>query len=125
MTTATATMTGAELKVTLNGLGLAPSWLADRMGVTMRTVVRWFDGDRIPAAVPALLDQISKATVDEMLGMVESIEPDADGVVVLRTYRTDSEFDDSDWPASWHRMLVFRVMDHFRAQGNTVIVEYR
>jgi hypothetical protein len=86
MTAPTTTMTGAELKVKLNGLGLAPSWLADRMGVT--------------------------------------IEPSSDGTVVLRTYRTDDEFGDKQWPASWHRMLVFRVLEHFKAQGNTVIVEY-
>jgi hypothetical protein len=124
MTAPTTTMTGAELKVKLNGLGLAPSWLADRMGVTMRTVVRWFDGDRIPSRVPADLEQVAEATLDEMRKMVDTIEPSSDGTVVLRTYRTDDEFGDKQWPASWHRMLVFRVLEHFKAQGNTVIVEY-
>ena len=125
MTAPTTTMTGALLKVTLNGLGVAPSWFAERMGVTMRTVVRWFDGDPIPATVAPELEQLCERTVDEMRNMVEATEPDDDGTVVLRTYRTDQRFGSEEWPASWHRMLTFRVAEHFRAQGNTVVVEYR
>lgn len=125
MTAPTVALTGPMLKVTLNGLGLSPNWFAKRMGVTMRTVVRWFDGDKIPSKVTSEIDSLCERTVDEMRTMVDETSADEDGHVTLRTYRTDEEFRDPEWPASWHRMLTFRVMEHFRAQGNTVSVEYR
>lgn len=125
MTAPTTTLNGPELKVTLNGLGLSPAWFAQRMGVTMRTVVRWFDGDRIPPKVAAELEQLCECTYDEMRRMVAEVESSADETVTLGTYRTDEEFGDKKWPASWHRMLTFRVAEHFRAQGSTVKVQYR
>jgi hypothetical protein len=50
---------------------------------------------------------------------------DADPVV-LHTYRTDKEFKNTlDYPASWHRQMIFRVREHLEAKGRTVTVEYR
>jgi hypothetical protein len=124
MTTPTKkTMTGAELKVQLDGLGLPPSWFADRNNVTMRTVVRWFDGTAVPASAVDEIERISERTLDEMRKIIDSIDGDD---VVLHTYRTDKEFKNRlDYPASWHRQMIFRVREHLEAEGRTVTVEYR
>ena len=116
-------MTGAELKVTLGGLGLPPSWFAERMDVTMRTVVRWFDGDPMPEGVAVKLAELGEYTLDEMRKMLAAAPRYVDGNRVLRTYRTDDEFR-SHMPASWHRALTYRVVEHLRAEGETVVVEY-
>lgn len=118
----TTTLSGAALKVELTGLGLPPSWFGKRLGVTMRTVVRWFDGASVAPEVADELEKLSAATLTEMKKIVADIDDDGD--VTLTTYRTDKEFK-STWPAEWHRALVFRVADHFRAQGRVVHVEYR
>ncbi len=115
-------MSGAELKTKLEGLGLAPSWFGHEMSVTMRTVVRWFDLDEVAADVAEEIEILSERTVDEMRKMLAGIDDDAE-TVVLRTYRTDKEFT-GPWPASWHRSLTFRVLDHLKAQGRSVTVEY-
>jgi hypothetical protein len=114
------TLSGAQLKVVLDGLGLPPSWFADRLNVTMRTVVRWFDGDPIPAKVGAELERLEATTVKEM----HKVAKTASRKGVLHTYRVDSEFD-SDMPATWHRALSFRVLEHLKANGEDVKVQYR
>lgn len=139
MTEATeaAPMTGASFKTTLGALGLPPSWFAERMGVTMRTVVRWFDGDTVSPKVAAELEKLSDATLSEMSDMVDRVG-DGDDPVILKTYRVDGEFEQADtsygrklpskfhaMPAEWHRALTFRVMEHFKAQGRTVRIEYQ
>lgn len=113
---------GAALKVALQGLGLLPSWFAEHMGVTMRTVVRWFDSDTVAPEVAAAADKLSEKTLDEMRKMLKTVGDD--DPVRLWTYRTDSEFP-GQWPATWHRALTFRVREHLIAQGKTVTVEYR
>lgn len=116
------TLTGSELKVMLGGLGLPPSWFAKRMGVAMRTVVRWFDEDGpISPRAEDELERINTETLREMRKMVAKADR-VKGTVVLRTYRTDGDID--GWPATWHRALTFRVLEHLRAQGRTVRVEY-
>lgn len=123
--TDTKTMTGAELKVRLGGLGLPPSWFADMMGVTMRTVVRWFDGAVVPFNAAQAIDKIEDNTLDEMHSIIDKVPHDRP--VVLTTYRTDGEVASKHgkYPASWHRALTFRLMEHFEAQGDDVVIEYR
>lgn len=126
MTNQVLTMNGAELKTRLGGLGISPSWFALYLGVTMRTVVRWFDGDEVTVEVAQALEDLSDLTFDEMRRMVEEAEVDAiDQPIVLRTYRTDAKFvNEVGWPAEWHRMVVFRVRDHFVASGRPVTIDY-
>lgn len=129
MTTPTKTMSGAELKVRLGALGLPPSWLAEHCNVTMRTVVRWFDGDVVPLHVADELDKLADATLNEMQRMATKAEKDiakrGDGRTILTTYRTDEEYGSiAGWPASWHRQLTFRVLEHLEAQDYEVAVRY-
>ena len=123
--TDTKTLSGAELKVRLGGLGLPPSFLAERAGVTMRTVVRWFDSAAVPAAAADLLDKLDERTLAEMQTMIEKLGDGND--VTLVTYRTDDSVSSKHgkWPASWHRSLTFRVLEHLEAQGRNVTVTYR
>jgi len=131
MTTTTTPMAGAELKVRLQGLGLPPTWFAERLGVTMRTVVRWFDGEDVSPVVADELEKLSDLAVDEMRKMLDKVGwTDGDADVTLVTYRTDKSVPASrgkapKMPASWHRALTFRVMEHLRAQGATVHIEYK
>lgn len=123
--TETKSLTGAELKVALSGLGLPPTWFANRVGVTMRTVVRWFDGGPIPAEVVDEVSKLSELTVAEMVKMVQAVD-DSQVPIVLQTYRVDKEFKSKqNWPAEWHRQLTFRVKEHFEAEGHNVTIEYR
>lgn len=116
-------MSGASLKVHLDAMGLPPSWFAHEMSCTMRTVVRWFDLDEVSSEVAEEIQRLSERTLEEMCKMLADIDDD-DEPIMLRTYRTDREFK-GPWPASWHRSLTFRVLDHLKAQGRTVHVEYR
>lgn len=119
----TEPMTGARLKVSLGALGLPPSWFASRMGVTMRTVVRWFDSDTVSEKVAAELEKLSDLTLAAMRETVGSTTPDDGNPVVLHTYRTDADTPNG-MPASWHRALTFRIMEHLKQQGKTVEVHY-
>jgi len=114
-------MSGAQLKMTLQGLGLPPSWFAARLGVTMRTVVRWFDSKKIPERARTELQKVYDQTLEEMRTMAASV---GDNETVLYTFRTDAE-STGEWPASWHRSLTFRVAEHLKANGHAVRVEYR
>lgn len=123
------TMNGPELKVRLGGLGLPPSWFAERLGVTMRTVVRWFDGEDVAPLVAAEVSRLDSLTITEMRKVIEKIGDVKEGdTVKLTTFRTDEEFPKRGkvhWPASWHRQLSFRVLEHLEAQGAAVRVEYK
>jgi DNA-binding transcriptional regulator YiaG len=123
--TLTKTLSGATLKVTLNGLGLPPSFFAEKLGVTMRTVVRWFDGDTVPPSAVECLDKLADQTakkIDELVAKAPE-----EGPVTLRTYRTDGNIGtrDGKWPATWHRLVTFRAMERLWEQGRDVTVEYR
>ena len=118
-------LSGAELKVRLGGLGLPPSFFAEKAGVTMRTVVRWFDTDPVPYAATDMLGQLDALTLAEMHRVLDKLGDDND--VTLVTYRTDGSVSSKHgkWPASWHRSLTFRLLEHLEAQGRNVTVTYR
>ncbi len=125
--TLTKTLSGAQLKVTLNGLGLPPSFFAEKLGVTMRTVVRWFDGDTVPPSAVECLDKIRQQTEREIDRLVAKTAVSSEGPAVLRTYRTDGNVGtrDGKWPATWHRLVTYRAMERLREQDREVSVEYR
>lgn len=107
-------MSGAELKVQLTGLGLTPAWLAEQLGIATRTVIRWCGQDRAPARAVAIMDEVNDMTTAEMNRIYQAMLVDG----VLRTLRTDSGQPPSAMPASWHRALTFRVLEHVRANGH-------
>lgn len=108
-------MTPAELKCALGFLGVSTRWLAARVDAHQRTVVRWCDGESLmPRTVAMEVEAILLRTADAYAALKEDIEPDGDGTVLLRTYRTDFSFwqarpDRVEFPASWHRQMVARL----------------
>lgn len=104
-------MTGAELKVQLTGLGLTPAWFADRLGISTRTVIRWFGQDHIPTKAVTEIDEINAMTIGEMNRVYQEMLT----LGSLRTFRRDHP---NRPPASWHRALTFRVLEHVRREGH-------
>lgn len=127
------TMSGAELKTILTGLGLSPAFLAARVPgcrhagsgelrpTTMRTVVNWFNEDVVQAKVEVEVNRLRQITYEEIESVFTDV-PD-DGPVVLRTYRTDDQLG-GDFPASWHRALIYDVLESLRTEGREVSVAY-
>jgi len=117
-------MSGAELKTWLGALGIPPSWLASHLRVTMRTVVRWFDSESVSPQVIAAVELLRDLTNFEMARLRKSVDGRrAD--VVLKTYRTDDEYPNADdMPATWHRQVVYRLMEELRKEGKVVTVQY-
>jgi hypothetical protein len=122
------TMSGSELKVLLGGLGVPPSWLAARLEVTMRTVVRWFDCDAVSVDVMLAIDGLRRAAEEETMRLLKGIDR-RKTVITLTTFRTDDEYlghpsNPDHLPATWHRQVVFRLMEQLRGEGKTVTVQY-
>lgn len=116
--TAPTEITPAELKSLLGWLGLTRPWLAARLNVGERTVIRWEDGKaRMSEAASVELVRVWNYAADSIRTMIEAAQSTAvDGVITLRTFRVDSEYHEqtgqTDYPASWHRALTCRAMDH-------------
>lgn len=112
-----AAMTAAEFRIARDHLGLPGEWLADRLGVALRTVRRWDSGaSPVPAGVLVEIEEIEDETARFVAAVVESLRedgPDDDGVAWVTTYASDAayrtEHPDLDWPASWHRAAMGRV----------------
>jgi hypothetical protein len=120
------TMSGAEMKTVLDGLGLTSTWFAEYVGVASRTVARWFDGADIPPRVVDILRALDMFTANEVVQTCTQARDSGD--FVLKTYRTDDEAfgarSDYAMPASWFRLVTYRALDHLRSNGYTVRVEY-
>ena len=115
------TMSGAELKVRLTGLGLTPAWLADHLNVTSRTILRWLDQDEVPAKAVAAIKAASEVTDKE----IEKITHTGYVAGVIYTRRTDDGVAERNTlTATWHRHATFRALNDLRSQGVPVIVAY-
>jgi hypothetical protein len=132
-------MTGAELQAIREYLGLSTKWLADYLDVGTeqngeRKIVRWEDEKMpVPDHISGLVDDLYQEA-DTLVRWLSAEyrwrvkRHDGDGVV-LKTYRTDYEFQRAlrragfkgvAYPSRWHRMLCARVID--RVPG--VILQY-
>lgn len=119
--TDTQKMSGAELKVMLTGLGLTPGWLAERLNVTSRTILRWMDQDEVPAKAVAAIAEAADTTTKE----IERITHIAYVAGFIYTHRTDDGVAERNTlPATWHRHLTFRALNDLRSQGVPVTVAY-
>lgn len=114
-------MSGAELKVCMSGLGLTSVWLAEEVGVNVRSVLRWYEADAVPANVVAAIDRITAHTSEEMHRLAHGLRTSG----TLHTYRTDSRCSElNTLPASWHRALTYRVLEYVRSEGRNAAVAY-
>jgi hypothetical protein len=119
-------MSPAELQTTREFLGLSTSWIAEKLVINKRRLVRMESGQEpsVPQAIITLLDEIHDETLESVERMVAanrrkakaSTEP-----VVLLTYRTDKDYlaAGGKYPARWHRHICARVAD---AVPNTVLM---
>jgi hypothetical protein len=125
-------LTGANLKTTLQGLGLPPEWFAQHCGVTKRSVFRWFDSptlEHVELPVAEKLDALI-AQANSFVDMLWGAAVAAGEPYTLKTFRTDKEFapvaERLGVPnvASWHRALVVQARDRLRESGHEPVIEY-
>ena len=107
-------MTGAEMRVVREGLGLSGPQLALVMGVNDRTVRRWELGETpIPESVRVEIEGYERSTAEQVAAVVADVMA-VRGDAGLVTYPSDEEFWRAEphmwpWPASWQRVMVYRV----------------
>lgn len=100
-------LTDAELRVAREDLGLTAEWLADRLGVTLRTIRRWEHGH----------SPIPEGVADEMTALTEAADVQVDGWVVELldvpepVLAIPREGERDGWPASWWRALAARIVE--------------
>ena len=101
-------LTGAEFRNRREYFGLSAEWLADRLGVALKTVQRWENGHRpIPEGIADEMDIISTAFgVGAAEKLAEHLLATPDAVVMIP--RTGTLF---GFPASWYRALIDSVRD--------------
>ncbi len=98
-----ASLTAAEFRLQREDFGLSAEWLADRLGVALKTVQRWESGHRpIPAGVASEMDIISTAVGEGAARpCAERLLAIEDPVMMIP--RTGAY---CGFPASWYRALV-------------------
>lgn len=106
-------MSGPEFRVACEWLGLNLEAASERLGVNVRTAARWGYGHReIPEGVAEEVRSWLREAAEQVADYVEELRrvPPPPRLV---TYRSDDEFhayENSQWPASWHRAIARRVL---------------
>ena len=109
-------ITGAELRIWRDRLGLSGDLLAEIIGVAPRTLRRWEYGQSpVPSGVAQEMLAIEAETTAMVAEMIDGLTRDADGVAWVYTYPTDEALLTADpeveWSAGWHRACAGRVAD--------------
>ncbi len=116
-------MTDAEFRVVREHLGLDQQWIADRLGVALRSVQRWEnDNNPVPDGVRRQMEAWEQQTAVTVGLAVDRLRNARD--LVVATYRDDATYrqlDGGGWSARWHRAMVGRVCDEVPG----VVVVYR
>ena len=114
-------MTDAEFRVVREQLGLDQQWIAGCLGVALRSVQRWENGDSpVPDGVRRQMEAWERDTAETVGRAVAQLGDDRDAA--LATYRDDVTYrrlDGGGWTARWHRAMVARVCDE--VPGVTVV----
>ncbi|WP_202976935.1 helix-turn-helix domain-containing protein [Ornithinimicrobium flavum] len=99
-------LTAAEFRIRRETFGLSAEWLAERLGVALKTVQRWENGHRpIPDGVAEDMDLISTAMGEVAArNCAEHLLRTEDPVMSIPRAGTHFGF-----PASWYRALVDQV----------------
>ncbi|MET8985806.1 DUF1870 family protein [Nonomuraea wenchangensis] len=102
-------MTDAELKVVREFLGLSLQWLADHLGVSLRTVQHWEQGKyAIPDGVRLSIGQLETVAGQQVTAGVELLKDAADVAMAIPRAEKDCPAG-CPWPPSWHRAVAARV----------------
>lgn len=107
-------MSAAEFRITRERLGLSTDTLSNRFDVHLRTIRRWEHGHSpVPDGIRDELQDLTTEATRQVAHLVAALE-DTDQPTLTIPDR------DTDWPASWWRMIAGRVTD----QLPTVRVRY-
>lgn len=114
-------MTAAEFRSRRETFGVSAEWLADRLGVALKTVQRWENGHRpIPEGVAWEMDLTGTAMRMGAAHAVAEFLITADDPVLMIP-RTGTLF---GFPASWYVALVdqvrFNLMNDYGEEGSKV-----
>lgn len=112
-------MTGAEMRCTLDYLGLTTNWLARKLSVDPRRLKRISIGqESMNEAIARAVDDVYEETADtvEQLAIQYRLKvADTDGDVVFPVYRSEIEYErvykDARFPVQWHRCVAVRVIE--------------
>lgn len=117
-------MNAAQLRITLDWLGLTLEDAAEILGVTGRQVRRWIAGtSRVPAVVGDEIRQIEEATAQVVADVVEELRT-ADQPVIVAYRSAEQMWTDrpelSPYPPGWWRMVAARALDE--ADGDPTVI---
>lgn len=103
-------MNSAEFVCAREYLGLPIKWLAENMGVTVRSIYRWEAGispvpDWAAQRMAAYLDNTQRAVAYSTLGVED------DKRMAHTTFRDGATPESVPMPASWHRMVAARAAE--------------
>lgn len=112
-------LSAAEFQTTREYLGLSTNWIANKLVLNERRLVRMENGQEpvIPPPVIKLLDDIyedTRETVERMTAVYRrKAKAAGDEPVILKTYRTDAEYAAAGgvYPSRWHRHVCARVAE--------------
>lgn len=108
-------LTDAELRIAREDLGLTAEWVAERLGVALRTVRRWEAGHSpVPQGVADQLGAWTDTTDEQIEAWAERLLDVPEPVLVIPR---DGERD--GWPAGWWRALAARIVE--RVDGLRVV----
>lgn len=114
--------TGAEFRHRRETFGLSAEWLADQLGVALKTVQRWENGHRpIPEGVAAEMDILSTAVIEGAARPCAAhLVTVQDAVMMIPRTGTYLGF-----PASWYRALVDSVRYLLQTEYGSVNSAFR
>lgn len=100
-------LTDAEFRIAREDLGLTAEWVADRLGVALRTVRRWEHGHSpVPAGVADQIGAWTDQADEQVTAWVDRLADVAEPVLVI-----PREGERDGWPAGWWRALAARVVE--------------
>lgn len=99
----TQPMSPAELRMVREWLGVSGEWLAEHLGVALRTVRRWEHGHAtIPDPVRVEVEALEQVAAEQVGELVSELGDAADLVLTIPEA-------DGAQPAGWWRMVAARV----------------
>lgn len=108
-------LTDAEFRIAREDLGLTAEWIADRLGVALRTVRRWEAGHSpVPAGVADQLGAWTDAADEQIEAWAARLLDVPEPVLVI-----PREGERDGWPAGWWRSLAARIIE--RVDGLRVV----
>lgn len=123
-------MTGAELKTYREFLGLPTQWMADHVGVKLRSYLYWESGQKdIPEDVSAAVLDIYKLVNHEAEQLFSRISQSDDQYCLLTRFKTETELWKAhpEWdtlPMTCYSTMLGLLMRELHKQGLSCRLDY-